>query len=104
MNVRRGPVLCDGGDGSHAALIPWLWRGKVLCPNCLLRAISDAIRAGEPIEADLVEITQPRMKRPKVQRRRAEVLPIRSVEKGKQLEFFGRRRVRQAGSEGADDN
>lgn len=104
MNIRRGPVLCDGGDGSHAALIPWLWRGKVLCPNCLLRAISDAIRAGELIEAELVEVTQPRMKRPKVQRRRGEVVPIRPAENGKQLELFGGRRPSRAGSEGGDDN
>lgn len=104
MNLRRGPVLCDGGDGSHAALTPWLWRGKVLCPNCLLRAISDAIRAGELIEAEPVEATQPRVRRPKLQRRRAEVVPIRPGEKGKQLELFGRGRMARVESEGADDN
>jgi hypothetical protein len=104
MNVRRGPVLCDGGDGSHAALTPWRWRGKVLCPNCLLRAISDAIRAGEPIEAVLVEVTQSRVKRPKAQRPRAEVVPIRRTDKGKQFELFGRGRLPRAEGEGVDDN
>jgi hypothetical protein len=104
MNLRRGPVLCDGGDGAHAALIPWLWRGKVLCPNCLLRAISDAIRAGELIEAEVVEIDEPRAKTPKAQRRRAEVVPLRPVNDGKQLDLFGRRRVSRARTEGSDDN
>lgn len=101
MNLRRGPVLCDGGDGSHAALIPWLWRGKVLCPNCLLRAISDAIRAGELIEAESVELKQPRTK---AQRRRAKIVPLHPVEDGEQLEMFGRPHVLRARGEAGDDN
>jgi uncharacterized Zn finger protein (UPF0148 family) len=94
----------DGGDGRHPALIPWLWRGKVLCPNCLLRAISDAIRAGEPIEAELVEVAQSPEKRPKSQRRRAEIVRLRPAESAKQLELFGRRRASRTRDEGTDDN
>lgn len=47
---RRGPPLCD--DCKRPALIPWVWRGRVVCPGCLLRALSDAIRSAEPIAAD----------------------------------------------------
>lgn len=37
-----GPILCD--VCGKAALAPWHDHGRVLCPNCLLRRISDAIR------------------------------------------------------------
>lgn len=47
--LRRGPILCDAGNGEHAALNPQVvtsgrMRGRVLCANCALRAVSDAIR------------------------------------------------------------
>ena len=104
MNLRRGPVLCDGGDGSHAALIPWSWRGKVLCPNCLLRAISDAIRACELIEAEPVDVENSSLKRSRGSRRKAVVVPLRRGLEGDQLELFGRQRLQRAEKEGADDN
>jgi hypothetical protein len=48
---RRGPVLCDGGHGEHAALNPQVVtsgkvRSRVLCANCALRWYSDAVRLG----------------------------------------------------------
>ena len=104
MKLRRGPVLCDGGDGSHAALIPWFWRGSVLCPNCLLRRISDAIRAAEPIEAEVLDVEEPGTKTLKTQRHRAKILRLRWAEDGKQLDLFGRRRIPRARDEAADDN
>jgi hypothetical protein len=76
----------------------------VLCPNCLLRAISDAIRAGEPIEAEMVEVEQAPKKGPKAQRRRAEVVSLRPAADTKQLELFGCRRASVARNEGTDDN
>jgi hypothetical protein len=76
----------------------------VLCPNCLLRAVSDAIRAGELVEAEIVELEEPRPKAPRAHCRRAEVVPLRRVNDGKQLDLFGRRRVSRARNEGSDDN
>ena len=48
---RRGPVLCEAGTGQHAALKPYLFRDRWLCPYHALGAIADALRAGEVIEA-----------------------------------------------------
>jgi len=104
MKLRRGPVLCDGGDGSHAALTPWFWRGNVLCPNCLLRRISDAIRASELIEAEPVIVEETASKQSKGSRRKAVVVRLRRPDEGNQLELFVRRRFDRAKGEGKDDN
>ena len=47
----RGPVLCEAGTTRHAALKPYLFRGRWLCPHHALGAIADALRAGGSIEA-----------------------------------------------------
>ena len=56
----RGPVLCEAGTGQHAALKPYLFRGRWLCPHHALGAIADALRAGESIEAAPLEEVQAR--------------------------------------------
>lgn len=47
--LRRGPVLCDAGNGEHQALNPqvvtsgWM-HGRVMCANCCGQAAWDAMR------------------------------------------------------------
>lgn len=75
---RRGPALCD--DCERPALIAWIWRGRIVCPGCLLHLVSDAIRASEPIAAEPLELAQhrerDRRRRVSVAEAQAEVVRI----------------------------
>jgi hypothetical protein len=53
---------CDAGR--HRALMPWRYGDRILCPNCLLRALSDAIRSGEALEAEPVETEKAALRAP----------------------------------------
>jgi hypothetical protein len=64
--LRRGPILCDAGQGEHAALNPQVVtlgrRSRIMCANCALRAVSDAIRKGQASQSEPLALVQERQR------------------------------------------